>query len=125
MRKVTMELTERQLQVMMQALDAYCRLGLGQLRYACENLALQNRNDEDWERVEARFKATMCPNHPLPGHGSLGISNRLVPEDAKIARDLHHTMMHKRGSNINQGWNVYSSDEIQFSQEPKAKIEVL
>lgn len=123
MKKITLELTDRQLRVLSQALDAYCRLGLGQLRNACENLRPMDVDHDALREAEILYKATMFPGTQLHPDASLGIGSPHVPMDSKIARDLNHTLQYEL-RRPNDNWSVFSSDELQFSDQPRAKIEV-
>lgn len=52
---------------------------------------------------------------------SLGIGNPKVHMDAKIARDMHHSIMNQTRAKTDN-WSVYSDDSVQFSEEPRVKV---
>lgn len=125
MKKIHLELTDDQFRVLTQALDAYSRLGMGQLRYACENLTTSlTGSSDDLEEAEQNLLRFLFPvqHPPFTPFQYPGISNALCPEDSKISRDLHHTIQHEWRKDKAQGWSVYSSDDMQFSQQPRAKV---
>lgn len=125
MKKVTLELTDEQFRVLTQALDAYSRLGIGQLRYACENFTTSPvSNSDDLAEAEQLLLKFLYPvqHPPFAPFQYPGISNVLCPEDSKVSRDLHHTIQHEWRKNKEQRWSVYSSDDLQFSQQPRAKV---
>lgn len=123
MKKITLELTDRQLRVLSNALDAYARLGIGQLRNACENLVPMSSDRDDIRAAEVLYKAVMFPKINLHPDASLGVGSPETPMDSKIARDLNHTLQYEL-QRPNDNWSVYSNDDLQFSDQPRAKIRV-
>jgi hypothetical protein len=98
----TLTLTQRQLETLMEALDVYSRLGIGQWRGAFECLPLrQKESGFDWSDWQGFLdtvgrELSQFTKHGVDGHrSSLGIYGSETPETAQIAWDLYQVVRHR------------------------------
>lgn len=100
MDKFTIELGEKELRLISNALDIYSRLALGQFEIIDQVSSLQEEiwknKDLDWSKMKEvtdNIKTTIWPE--LTPNSYWGIFNREhVHDDARIAGDLHQQIRH-------------------------------
>ena len=107
------ELTEKQAQVVIEALDHYSRMGMGQLEDVGHLLGKYFHGVNSWDLIDCHLKPlkiTAFPNSPIHrGGGSWGITNQQVPEPFRIAYEIQQVM---RGD----------EHPLKITKEPLAKI---
>jgi hypothetical protein len=99
MKKYQIALNETQARTLMQALDMYFRVGMGQLREVTEHLIPKKPTTSEWcdirdqvEPVMARAKALAMPElHP---NAYYGIYAPEIDESNRVASDLHKVIRH-------------------------------
>jgi hypothetical protein len=125
MAKYNLTLNDHQAQVLIQALDLFSRIGIGQFEEVLQvydpnaKLALKER-----ERIRAGLNiAKTEAGHP--SNGSYGIHHPKVDDDFRVAYDLQQVIRHRLA------WDRKPEGDItvpfdkpmQIGQEPLAKIE--
>lgn len=97
--KYTLELTEKQLNIVQYATDLIARLGIGQIKEAVEYLPL--RKELDWAEFhnDVRDIEHVISKHTIENvdgyRSSLGIHNDKVKQDAKIAWEINQVIRHR------------------------------
>lgn len=126
MRRYTLEITEHQAQTLVDALDLYSRIGLGQfLEVADVYVHAHDVSQEEREELEIRLtQAKAAVGHPR--NGSFGIHSREVPDAFRVAWDLQKVIRHRLAVDrdpTGTPWRGVSYDEpTQSALEPLAEI---
>lgn len=117
MKKYNLELNERQVSVVMWALDLYSRLNCGQLQFLKEIISKTAT-----ENTLTKLQKEMFPK--LTGlNNSYSIAGRFTPEEAKISYDIYKVIMYH--FNKDKGvWNVYADEPRALSKEGLPKFEI-
>jgi hypothetical protein len=127
-RRYTLEITENQAQTLVNALDLYSRIGLGQfLEVASIYAPAHHLSPEEREELELRLtQAKAAVGHPR--NGSFGIYCRQVPDGFRLAWDLMKVIRHQLAIDrdpTGTPWRGVSYDEPdQSALEPLAEIRV-
>lgn len=90
--KITIELDEKQARTILNALDAYARIGCGQLNIVREVIC-ERWNDKRWEYREGADTGLIIAKQALfpelgSYHANYGIPNRDVPLEFRRAYDI-------------------------------------
>jgi hypothetical protein len=93
-KKVTIECTESEAQLISKALDFYCRMGLGQFNYLTDNETIDKivEGKEDFNDVVKSLKTVYTGMSP---NASFGIFSEQIGNDCKIAAHLHQEIRHE------------------------------
>lgn len=110
---MTIELTDKQANVVIEALDHYSRMGMGQLEDVAHLMGKHFAHIHPWDLIEThigRLKQAAFPN--TAAHtcgGSWSIANKQVPEPFRIAYEIQQVL---RGD----------KHPLKITTEPLAKI---
>ena len=117
-----LELTDEQLKLISKALDMYSRLSMGQFKYVTDDVTVQDKVWNMFPEERNEFENIMLRAGELmtgrPKHGSYGIYNKEVNDDARLAGHIHQAIRHefwKRDTNVNKNSstvNAYPADMI-------------
>lgn len=119
----TLTLTEKQAQVIQQALEVFSRLGIGQVRMALEALPL--KKDQMFSREDENAILSIIERY-VEMNRSMG--NQKTSESSKAAWDLYQVMRHRLSHDHadKMGWTDRSGcnydEPFKTSVEPLAKI---
>lgn len=132
--KYTLEITEKQAEIIKIALEEYFRLRMGQFSDLSIDLSfagcdgnnhnpeeLNTRNERRWS-AESVFKAALDVAQPMRKHG-------VYPEqtiEMRRAQDIWQVIRHKLWIDRNGGkddWSVYSREPMPMTNEPLPKME--
>lgn len=133
--KYTLELTEKQAEIIKIALEEYFRLRMNQTWDFADDICFnrfnyENHTKEDFnERIERRdmfrdkFEKLLNMVHPLQFRGG---KFREQTIEMRRAQDIWQVIRHKlyldRGGDPN-GWNVDAREPLNISDEPLPKME--
>ena len=136
-KKYSIELTEKQLRVIADALEFYSRFLAGQWEIPdameFKEYKLQDKYIGFWEKrnfVEEQFKILKSNFTGLPIHASYGIGSDKLHEDAKIAYDIYRPILEqfakerKEENSDNTHYSVYDSPGLTYSKEGRININV-
>lgn len=128
-RPYTLKLTKGQLKVLNDALDLFCRIGIGQLeevthmfRWMNDPRITDSRKLEAGEELLNQLKLLLFDK--IRG-ANYGIGHQEVPDRYKVARDMHCMTEHRMWlDNPNRNnISVYSTLPFTFGSEPLMEIE--
>jgi len=119
--------SEKQARVMMDALNLFSRIGIGQLREVLRHPQYENKLIHDNETYRYSQRLLDQVKERLTGfetHASYGISSPEVHDDSNIAYDLLQVIRHRLSwdRNPDGGIEVYYDTPIQYSKEELAEI---
>ena len=136
--KYLIELTEKQLRVMSDALEFYSRFLAGQWRLPdpmeWKEYELQDKYDGFWEKrnfVEKQLEILKSNFTGLSVNASYGIGSDKLHEDAKVAYDLYRPILeqfakeHNEKNPDNTHYSVYDSPGLSYSKEGRVEIKKL
>ena len=133
--KVKLEITENQARLVMNALELYTRIGIGQFGYiknhpTIEKFIWDNHRDEfhdfgDTELLSARNKLF---DLDMGLNGSYGIHSKKVDDSVRVSHDLVQVIRHEfwklnpERSNITVDSSIHFTSEIGESLKIKCEI---
>lgn len=95
---LTLTLERKNMNLVSRALDLYCRLSIGQFRYSTDCHTVQQKvwnmsqeNRDEFEECMLRAGELMTG---IKRHGSYGIHNEEVMDDAREAAHIHQAIRH-------------------------------
>ena len=136
MKKYKLELTEKQVGVVAEALEFFSRFSAGQFTMFPRSLEgwtwekwsgdEYQRRREIWEGCLNQAKMQMFDMHP---NASLGIGNEELTEEAKVAYDIYRPILEQfakesRENNPDRSWNVYDSPGLTYSKEGRVDVKI-
>ena len=126
------ELTEKQTQIIQEALNLYFRLQLGQWQELAHMTRVgwyfRHKNGEEtsmplWGAVEKLIDTLVWVVFGFHSGESWGIHNKNVPNSARIARDIHDVIRHQFWHDReDQGHGVDSDEPYSISGDPLPTI---
>jgi hypothetical protein len=133
-------ISERQLNIILKALDVYTRLGVLQLdRAILDDIRFDPKFDftRDLDSIEKHLgdiKRMMIRNHSdadirdkangYANNWSLGIRDNRVPKSVQSAYDMFKVLANKQWKDIGtDGFSVYSDEGFKLTDDPKIKVE--
>jgi len=120
-------ISEKQARVIMDALELFTRIGIGQLQEVLRHPQYQNKIFDDEKVYRESVVLLDQIKKILTGHGpnsSYGIACTEVHDDSNIAYDLLQVIRHRLAWDRNPkgGIEVYFNRPIQYSKEELAEI---
>lgn len=129
--KYKLTLDEEQAKVLIDALDLYARLRIGQIEEVGHTFRFRGAADPDkeleqFEQVDAackELKRAMFPDlHP---NASYGIGSQKTPKDAQVAWEIHGVVRHRMAwdKTPKGGMQVWFDETMKYSGVPLPTIE--
>lgn len=132
--KYKLEVSEKQLEVLSEALDLYSRIFIGQL----EEIEYKTRSGEfkykdpshmstNYEKIYSLIGELKYEIFSLDRHASYSICSDKANEKAKISNDIHNVIRHKLYKDRNEGKNefgfsIYAHEPIKISKDEELPI---
>jgi hypothetical protein len=124
-----LSLTEKQAQVIIDALDLYSRVGMGQLEDVAHVLRLYSKPSEkyaEWNRIDMVQNLMREAAVAWVGNAGsyYGITNQKISDVFRVAFDLQQVIRHRLAWDKNPEGGVFVrfDEPMKYSQEPLAKI---
>jgi hypothetical protein len=129
-KKYVLEITERQLSILIDATEILARIGMGQFWTIIEHIVPKKPFAKYWEELPtARDILTSLGARMLdyPENASPGIHNPIVADKHQIAWDLHQVLRNRLAWDRHPegGMQTQFDDPLLSSKEPLAKVRQL
>ena len=117
-KRYRIELNERQLKVMYNALEEWFRISLGQFQRTAERLTYDSKKDVKSEEIPALREKSLCAYKCMDAGYYIATDGELVMDEAyHISVDMWHALRCKIYHIVRTRWDSQESDE------PPIKVE--
>lgn len=120
---ITITLTNKQAKVITEALDAYARAKIGQFTYSLDHMVKTPKgvhiNRDSLQRIESYLRMLFFPE--LRDGQSYGITQKEVPDEARIAFDIYQAICYKLPKENNMP-EMYKSDIFKTSKTQQLPV---
>lgn len=121
-RRYTLEVSEKQAEILVKALDLYTRIGIGQfeeiLSLHRESDSFQN-NQNQVERLVSELKRTILGLEP---NSSFGIQSKKVPDQYRVASDMvgmiRYTLLKDQPETPMSKMSIFRDYPLRWGDEP-------